>query len=724
MVKEVQSSQSQPTLADCADEPIHIPGAIQPHGCLLVLEDGRLLAWSANAPEMLGCQPRLDATLDQIGLPASLLTDFDELLCDVEDTSGVSTVDDVEANGVQYWRIVHRHDQRTLVEFEVRTADSSRAEPATRLYSRLRNEADIHRILVQATAQIRAWTGFDRVMAYVFREDASGDVVAESRTEEIDSYLNMRFPASDIPAQARRLYILNPLRLIPDISYQPVALLMREGAPPVDMSFAVLRSVSPIHVEYLQNMGVQASMSVSIVVDGALWGLFACHHRTPLFVGAERRQACDTLAQFVSSRVQAIRANGVAARMEEATSMIPELVGEIREAEDLLQVLANHESHLRRILRADALVLAWRGKVQAYGDVPTQVAQAIVRAATEQGGEVVEINRREDWSPALQDEIGEWVGALEMEFDPRSEGRIIALRREQVSTVRWGGQPEKSVKIGPKGPRLTPRGSFAEWRETVRGRSTPWSETTRRLALQLQHELSRACMGRHAEVEQARNHLLAILGHDLRDPLQSIQMSAHVLRLSEDRSGIASRIDKSSGRMQSLITQVLDFSRAESGQSLLGELVFFDLGELVEDLVGESRAGHPTVRIKANIQKPAVWCGDRGRLGQAISNLISNARHYSEAGQPIEIDANVEATEAVLQVRNVAPPIPEELSRNLFAAFKQRANPVRNRTGLGIGLYIAHRIVTASGGTLIYRHENGRVVFEMRLPRIDCNAGN
>ena len=161
--------------------------------------------------------------------------------------------------------------------------------------------------------QVRQLTGFDRVMAYRFRHDDSGDVVAEACNDAIEPYLGRRYPASDIPAQARRLYLINTLRLIADVGYTPVPVLGREGDAPLDMSHGVLRSVSPIHIEYLQNMGVHASMSVSIVVNGRLWGMLACHHMAPRQVPYSIRMAADVLAQVLASSVQTLEARGHAA---------------------------------------------------------------------------------------------------------------------------------------------------------------------------------------------------------------------------------------------------------------------------------------------------------------------------------------------------------------------------------------------------------------------------
>src|SRR5262245_62964810 len=212
------------TLNDCDREPIHIPGAIQPQGALLVFEDDRLIAWSANAAQVLSVTPALDANLDALGLQPALREGLDQLLATFAGGEAPAVTDKVaDPAGVLFSRIVHRHDGRTLVEFEHREEDDVRANLAARIFTVLKGQANREHLLQVSCNEIRQWTGFDRVMAYVFQPDGSGDVVAESRSEHIDSFLNTRFPATDIPAQARLLYILNTLRFIPDVAYQPVA---------------------------------------------------------------------------------------------------------------------------------------------------------------------------------------------------------------------------------------------------------------------------------------------------------------------------------------------------------------------------------------------------------------------------------------------------------------------------------------------------------------------
>lgn len=714
------------TLDNCADEPIHVPGAIQPHGALLALHDGRLAAWSDNAPQRLACRCAPDLPLADLGLPDEVLHTAQALIGEASEQDGMASVAGVLLQGQVYDLVVHQHAGRTLLEFEQRVvADDDVARfalMAHRAMERLKKAPDTEALLSRLVVEVRGLTGFDRVMAYRFHHDQSGDVVAEAAHEKLEPFLGRRYPASDIPAQARRLYVLNSLRLIGDVSYRPVPLIGRAGDAPLDLTHAVLRSVSPIHIEYLQNMGVGASMSVSIVVAGELWGMVACHHMSPRQVPYSVRMSCDVLAQVVSSTVQTLQARDGAARRAEAAALTTAMAAEVNHADDLLTALATHAASLLRVFEAEALVLTQGRRLRVIGEVPPDLAQAMVDGLAARAEGVLALDDAGHWPEALQPRLDGWVGVLRLSIDQVTHCRVLLLRREQVHTVRWGGAPEKLVTIGPLGPRLTPRGSFDEWRETVRGRSTPWDKQTLQFARDLFNEVQRASLVRHAETETARQNLLAMLGHDLRDPLQAIHMVAGILRQDDQVPRLASRLEASSRRMQRLISQVLDFSRADAGLPLGSASEPVDLAALVEDLVEESRLGHPdtAVRLDLGAQRPARVMGDPGRLSQLVGNLISNARHHGAPGTPIEVRLSSDEGCWQLSVHNESEPIEPDAAATLFQAVRRGGTPApRNRDGLGLGLHIAARIADEHAATLNYSHHAPHVVFTLRIPALD-----
>jgi len=713
-------------LQNCADEPIHIPGSIQPHGALLFLSDAGLVeGWSANIAAVTGAAPALGCPFAALGLPEAVTELIQESLSTMEDGAVPASVAALAIGGREYDCVVHAHMRRVLVEFEARAVSMEEvAQFAIKAHSsidRLRRQRTIAGLLEAAVRQIRDFTGFDRVMAYAFRSDDSGDVVAEARRDDLVPYLGQRYPAGDIPPQARRLYVLNTLRMIADVGYHAVPLLGAEGAAPLDMSFAVLRSVSPIHVEYLQNMGVGASMSVSIVVHGRLWGLIACHHMSPKRVPYSVRMAADVLAQVIASTVQGIEAREDAELVEHAAKVRTSLVESLLLEDDPLEALVQHGDGLLESTHAQALVVSQYGRVVCRG-VDQALGEAIVAALPDEPHDIVTRTSVKEWPGALQPLLGKWAGMLGLPFDPPSGGWCVLLRTEQIEEVAWGGRPDKT-QAGPLGERLTPRGSFEAWHETVRGLAHPWEDGILTHAHMMLGELARVSNARRAQTESARAQLLAMLGHDLRDPLNSINMAGMVLERTDGGSNkgtLGRRIQSSSNRMQRMIGQVLDMSRIDRGLSLGIALQPVDLVALVEDMVEEARLAYPTIVYDLQAAGPAFVPADAGRLGQVISNLLSNARHHGEPNQPITIRLAPRDGRAVLEIANAGAPIPEETASALFNPFKRSSlNNPRNRTGMGLGLYIAQQIVREHGGEIDYRHEDdggGRVIFAVRLP--------
>jgi light-regulated signal transduction histidine kinase (bacteriophytochrome) len=713
-------------LRNCVDEPIHVPGSIQPHGVLMFLDGGgRVEGWSANIGLLPGMGTvALGQPYDAIGLPGAVAELIHECMDAREGGDSPALTAAVAMDDQEYDCVVHAHESRVVVEFERREISSDTvAQFAIKAHGsidRLRRQKTIDGLLETAVRQVREFTGFDRVMAYRFRSDDSGDVVAEARREDLVPYLHQRYPAGDIPPQARRLYVLNTLRMIADVGYHALPLLGAPGTAPLDMSFSALRSVSPIHIEYLQNMGVGASMSVSIVVKGRLWGLIACHHMGPKRVPYSIRMAADVLAQVIASTVQSIESSQEAGLVEQAAAVRTSLVESLLLEEDPLDALVAHADGLLASFQSQAMIATQYGRVVCRG-VDQALGEAIVAALPVAAHKLLAWRGQSDWPEGLGTRSGKWAGLLGLPFDPPTQGWCLLLRLEQVEQVAWAGKPDKSAQHGPMGDRLTPRGSFDAWIETVRGCAHPWEDGILTHARMTLGELARVSNARRAQLETTRAQLLAMLGHDLRDPLHSINMAGMVLEKtegdSERKTTLGRRIQSSSNRMQRMISQVLDMSRIDRGLALGVGLERVDLSALIEDMVEEARLAYPNIEYDLRGASPAFVMADAGRLSQVLSNLLSNARHHGEPNRPIRVRQHLEAAQAVVCVANAAAPIPADVEATLFNPFKRGSlhNP-RNRTGMGLGLYIAQQIVREHQGELDYRHHDGEVIFTVRLP--------
>ncbi len=695
------------TLANCEDEPIHVPGAIQPHGALIALRaDGMVLAASENIQALLGfvASPGSYLTQEQVG--PEVLRMLEEGL-----TGNGPWSNSVETRiGEHLFDVIgHSYKEVFYLEFEIRTADTlsitSFTLNAQRIIAQVQLHNDTASLLSNVTDELRRMTGYDRVMAYRFRHDDSGEVVAESRREDLESYLGQRYPASDIPAQARRLYIQNPIRLIADVAYTPMRVfpaLNPETNESFDLSYSVLRSVSPIHCEYLTNMGVRASMSISIVVGGKLWGLFSCHHMSPKLIPYPVRMSFQIFSQVCSAIVERLEQGRIAELLRVSTERRLALARRARDADDLFGALAHPDDGIAALIPCDgALVMLGGRTLSIRGDFERQAGNVLQRL---QRDPERDIYHTDNWPQPSVDspDGGDCCGVLAIRFHRQESGWIFWFRHEEVHRIRWGGKPEKLLTIGPSGPRLTPRGSFEAWEEVVRGHSTPWSETDLAIAEKLRLDLMELCLNHAAEVDRMRQRLIAVLGHDLRNPLQSISMAAALLSSSDTRTTeLRQHISASSSRMERLVSQILDMSRLQSGIGLTVNPVDTDVSQLVRQIVCETDVAYPGLVIEIAIDPQVRAVVDPDRYAQVAANLLSNARHHGLPGRPVLVTLTRQGDEVCLSVLNETSGLSEAQLANLFEPFKREsADNQRNRNGLGIGLYISQAIAQAHQGRI------------------------
>lgn len=712
-------------LSNCEREPIHIPGAIQPHGALLAFTPDAVLAiQSANASSLLESPLAVGHSLQTAALEPSIQTAIASALASREATIDPTTL---TLDGRCFDVVFHRTDGLLIAEFEPHAPDAPRIElfalKAQRAIERIQRQRSIQELLETATAEIRRLTGFDRVMAYRFRHDDSGDVVVDDRREDLESFLGQRYPAGDIPPQARRLYTLNLLRLIADVTYEP-APLVPEINPvtgrPVDLSHSVLRSVSPIHVEYLTNMGVAASMSISIVVQGRLWGLFACHHMTPRLVPHAIRMSCQVLSQVVSALIERTladeRTRAVSASVERRTA----IVSRLKSSGELFRGLVTGEPTLASLIACDGFAVALERQVEVLGTrLPREaVARLVERLDSRDVPDVFYSNRLSLDAPDLKQALPEFSGLLAIRFYREQSGYLFWFRKEQVETVRWGSDPRKHYRTGQMGIRLTPSGSLAQWIEEVRGQSVPWADSEIEIATRLRRELQEVALAKVTEHERARQILMASLGHDLRDPLQAIMMVGKLMEVGAAPSQILSeRISASGGRMNRMISQVLDASRLQNGLAFELAVRDVDVDKLVRDAVAEAQTAYPGIEVVLESHGVGTVALDPDRVSQVIANLIGNARHHGHVAKPIRVEATRTGHALVIAVTNAGPEIPEALRDRLFEPFKAASNSNRrNPGGIGLGLYIVHEIMKAHGGSIEVGSGNGITTFRAIFP--------
>ncbi|RLV68456.1 two-component system sensor kinase [Streptomyces sp. CBMAI 2042] len=735
-------------LSQCVREPIHLLGGVQSYGALVAarLHDAVVDTVSRNAGDVLG-----RAAGELVGRPVTELVGDEQWALARESTeaagAGEGTPDGPAASGVLSLSLesddgrvrlfdvtVHRVAELLVLEFEPRATDGPFVfqnfyPRVRRALHRLQGATNVTECCAAAVREVQALTGYDRVVAYRFDgAEGPGQVIAEVRNEGREPWLGLWFPASDIPPQARRLYARNWIRVIGDVDDATVGLLpeLREGTgEPLDLSGSILRTVSGYHLEYLRNIGVASSMSVSLLRDGELWGLIACHGDEPRRLTPEVRAACEFFGIALSLQLAAV------AEREQAD----ELSGRRRALAALLARLSSQEpdallrpgSGMAELLLADGALLVRGTEVTATGDpVPAALPGLLERlAGTGPAGEVWSSDRVPEvlgLDAAEAEAQGVPAGLLFLPFN-RAGDLLAWWRREQPAPREWAADPARPVRTGPGGERLTPRGSAAVHRATVRGRSTPWSPAQRVVAGELWREMSGLLSRRMVELE-ARNTELArtnedldsfahAAAHDLKEPLRGISNAAAFI--VEDAGAVLddtslrrlTTVRRLAERMDGLLDSLLHFSRL--GQVGL-EREELSLDEVVDDalLVAGGRLAEQGVTVVRPAPLPRVRA-DRERLREVLENLFVNAAKYAADEGTGERRVWVEAVpvaepsggEAVaVVVRDNGIGIPPGQQEDVLQLFRRLHRREERGGGSGVGLAVVKRIVERHGGRL------------------------
>jgi len=725
-------------LTDCDREPIHIPGQIQPFGVLFVLAEPSLVVTqvSENVGDHLarGVEEVLGQPLATLLDPASVAAVKEALR---EESWHDLNPLQIGAHGKQFDGIVHRHQGAAILELEPNPGPAPATlhpfRPALIRLERVLTLAELGEVVVQ---QMRRVTEFERVMFYRFHEDGHGSVDAEAKAPELEPYLGLHYPASDIPAQARELYRKNWVRLIFDGRAKParvVPTLRADTGGPLDLSFSVLRSVSPIHLEYMANMGVRASMSVSLVVRDRLWGLISClNHKGPRRVSQETRMACEFLGRLTSLQIAALEDSDQLAQRAARRATEEDLARAMRESPpevNVLEALLARPKELMGIVSAGGVAVVSGGEVVTRGHTPLPPLIQDIAAWVDQN---------EGFRPFATASLGGAFpparvssdvasGLLTFALPGASPRRLLWFRPEFIQTVSWGGDPNKPV-AAPSGDRLRPRHSFALWREEVRLRSHPWTASNLEAADELQRRAVEIDLQRRFLSEQravrARDDLLAVVSHDLRNPLSSIQLQADVLLHApsagdEGRARIlrdsAERIRRSATHMKALTDDLLDLASIEAHRFAL-RLQSVESRYLIEEaLLAASplaEAKRITIAVES-IDMPALQA-DPERILRVLSNLLGNAIKFTPEGGKITVQAARRDGDLSIAVADTGPGIPADDLPHVFDRYWKAA--AASKPGSGLGLYIASGIIEAHGGKIWAESSAGGARFTFTLP--------
>ena len=557
---------------------------------------------------------------------------------------------------------MHQSGRHLILEFEPQQGGSDRDALAETypLLQKVRDARDLESVAREGARAVQALSGFDSVMVYQFQPDQSGKVIAESKIGAAPSYHGLRFPASDIPAQARALYKRNLLRLIADVD-DPGSEIVPQRSPegePLDLSLAVTRAVSPIHIEYLRNMGVEASMSVSIMKDGELWGLFACHHRSSRYVPFEKRTAIELFAHLFSYELTRLQETTRTATESRIRDMQARLMRKLADGSDLPSSLLSVSETLNQTIPHDGLILVSNGEVTRTGATPSDAElKPLTRFLNTTASSTVFAtdNLSKEHAPA-EEYAGRCAGLLAIPISRTPRDYLLLCRREEARTVEWAGAPQKSVSHGPHGPRLNPRKSFEAWQEIVRGQSAPWTEEELRagellrgLLLEVFLRIADDTATERKRAQDRQELLIAELNHRVRNILNLMRgLISQSRREDTTLDRFAGSLD---GRIQALARAHDQLTRKNWAPTSLTDLVKLEISAYAEEvsrvqITGEDVLLAPEAysamalvlhEMVTNSVKYGALSNGNGRVDIALSRGDAGGIdiHWRESGGPV-----------------------------------------------------------------------------------------
>ncbi|WGS50952.1 GAF domain-containing protein [Paraburkholderia sp. D15] len=755
---DLTSSVSSRLEDNCAREPIHIPGGIQPHGFLFSIdEDGNVLQVSANAtaliadsgaPGVSGLAPErlLGAPLaDVLGgewaarIVEALRTHREEgiplyigSMSDPREARAASTHASQASNlpppsqtqdspATPFAVIVHRHQGVAFVELEPArgTIDVfSSMYPLVRTFiNRLQDAETVEGLAQLAADEVQRITGFGRTMVYSFDDAGAGHVLAEQVEPGYRSYLGQRFPGSDIPAQARALYVRNRIRLIADADYAAAPLVPPRHpstGKPTDLTYASLRSVSPVHVQYMKNMGTLSSMSMSIVVRGKLWGLISCHHDSARVPPFEVRTACEHIAQVLSLQIEAKEDHAEAEYRLALRRTLARLLAAMANTDSFTDALVDDPKDLLALTASDGAAIVFEGRILRVGVTPSeaQVAQLVEWLDT-QVDDTFATDSLATAYPALPAHP-DHAGLLAVSISKLFRNYVLWFREEVVQTIEWAGDPRE--KLAGLADSLSPRKSFDVWTDTVRGLSLPWRPAELEIAVEFRTALLGIVLRRAEELAQlalelgrANKELEGFsytVSHDLRAPLRHIVGFADLLRdmegerLSERGKHFVERIISSARFGGKLVDDLLAFS--QMGRAALRPQSV-DLNATISALIADETKEAAPRAIEWQVGKLGHVTADAVLLHVVLRNLIENAVKFTSTREHATIEIGRYAGDGELAgqevffVKDNGVGFDMRYVDKLFGVF-QRLHRVEEFPGTGIGLAGVKRIVERHGG--------------------------
>ncbi len=717
------------TLSNCETEAIHIPGKIQGQGFLIAVNNKTFEVnfISENFSELTGQSAtsllgkNLTLVEEKLQLTGAFTNfKFAQIIQAFNNGESANFLNPfyIEINNTAYNLIISISGKELVLELEPSDSNVEFTIQQTigRSISGILSGKNLQSLFENAAAEIKNLINYDRVMIYRFNDDGHGEVIAEAKNETLQPFMGLHYPATDIPKQARDLYKINLTRIIADVHVASVPIITKKiNTVDLDLTNASLRAVSPIHIQYLKNMGVASSFSISLISKGELWGLVACHNYTPKFINYKIREASKLIGQILSSALEYRLGEEDAEQFNLLNLSVNKLVKYIERENYIVNALTANNTTINNVTKASGTIIVFDNIITSVGTTPgkADVAEIIKWLKINMDEPVYYTNRfPEVYLPAKKySAIAS--GILVCMISKQSEF-IIWFKPEQVAELNWAGNPEKPSEKNEFGMLIiSPRESFASWKQIVKETSEKWSRSEIAAAVTIREHIIYAKNRKENEIRLLNERLKIIyeqqdtfnftISHDLKTPLSSIKAYSELLlknnnSLDANAKNILERIQVSTDKMALLIKEIFNYSKI--GRAGI-ELQQINMQPLINEIKKEITEGLQKENLQFIIGETPDISGDHVMIRQVFMNLINNAVKYSSRSNPsiVKVEGKINEDKVIYSIIDNGIGIEPKDQAQVFELFRRMDNAM-DFEGTGIGLAIVKRIIEKHNATI------------------------
>ncbi|GLR18098.1 ATP-binding protein [Portibacter lacus] len=720
----MRSNQEQPyynqpyDIKNCDAEPIRSISRIQSYGILLVT-DIEMTKWfhvSENVYEELK-----STSLTQFLLKFLSPSELQDLT-----SENAWKPKSINLNKKSYLLIKHKDGGLIYLEFELEAKPSEHEfnEALQSSILSISNSPDLNIFLDQVLEEVYKITDYEHIMIYEFDQEFNGLVIRERRADHRPSYLGLKFPASDIPEQARALYFEESIRTIADVNAEQLIIRNNNKETPeqgINLSKVHVRGVSPIHLEYLKNIGVTASFSVAIVLENQLWGLIACHHTKANLIDFKKRNSLKFLSNFISSNLKNLNREEIRTKKLTATVNQQEILFNLLDSKNLVHSLIENKPNLLDIINAKGIYLKSQDTSKGSNHLISQEKlDGLVNWLNEKESfDVLAYNKSITVLPTeIYDD--KMAGILVIQLSENTKDYIIFFREAQELEIKWAGNPNKTKTFDKEKGRLTPRKSFEKWIGKTKNTAVPWSDEDIELAHLIKSEIRELLYRKfteltilNKELDNAYKSLESFtytVSHDLKSPLRAIEGFTQILaedyqdKMDEHGLQLLGMISNGVDRMKQFIEDILSFSKLNNDALFFHEI---NLKNFIFEIWKDFEIGAPHAQLIIADQLPKVY-GDSRLMHQIFSNLISNSIKYVSKGESplIRIDCEKDDNYSTFYYSDNGIGIPVKYREKVFELFRRLVSD-NEYEGSGIGLSIVKKAVERHGGEIKITDKNG-----------------